>query len=167
MKSSTLSEQIAIAVPLNRAPYYLERFFTERRSADGNETTLRLAVPGLPPGLALEHNVLATFVREGRWNSWDDSAEVSWQPEGGGPFPTFHGKFTIKAGDDYSSAWLEIVGSYIPPGGAAGRAFDATVGHSIARGTAQRLLGQLKAAIEQYHVDEERAKTSSSREEAT
>ena len=162
MKPSTLSERIAIAVPLNRAPYYLERFFTERRTAEGNQTTLQLTVPGLPRGMTLEHNVLATFAREGRWNGWNDSAEVSWHPEDGGPFPTFLGKLKILADEDYHSAWLAIDGGYIPPGGAAGRLFDATIGHAIARSTAQQLLRQLKTAVEQYHVDEESAKASAS-----
>jgi hypothetical protein len=162
MKPSTLSERIIIAVPLNRAPYYLERFFNERRTAAGNQATLELTVPGLPPGMTLEHNVLATFVREGTWNGWNDSAEVSWQPEGGGPFPTFHGELKILADEDYNSAWLAIDGSYVPPGGAAGRVFDATVGHSIASATAQQLLRELKTAVERYHIDEERAKQPAS-----
>jgi hypothetical protein len=161
MKPSTLSERIIIAVPLNRAPYFLEKFFADRRPASGNQTTLQLTVPGLPRGVTLEHNVLATFAREGSWSGWNDSADVSWQPEGGGPFPTFHGKLRIVADEDYESAWLAIEGSYVPPGGVAGQVFDATVGHSIAKGTAQELLRELKTAVEQYHVDEERAKPAS------
>jgi hypothetical protein len=160
MNPSTLSERIEIAVPLNRAPYYLERFFTERGATDGNQTTLQLSVPGLPPGVTLERNVLATFARQGRWNGWNDTAKVSWEPEGGGPFPTFGGELKILAADDYNSALLAIDGTYVPPGGTAGRVFDAAVGHTIASGTARQLLGQLKTAIEQYHVDEEREKAS-------
>jgi hypothetical protein len=160
MKPTSLAEQIPIDVPLNRAPFFLERFFTERRTPEGNETTLHLTVPGLPRGVTLEHDVLATFVREGRWKSWNDAAELSWHADGGGPFPTFHGELKILADEDYNSAILAIKGSYTPPGGAAGRVFDATLGRKIAHGTAQQLLRELKSAVEEYHVDEERTRAS-------
>ena len=156
-KSRTLAERISIAIPLDRVPHYLERFFADPRNADAREATLRLTVPGPPRGAAREHTVLATLVRagSGRWNGWNDSAEVSWHPESGGPYPIFLGELKILADEDCESAWLVVDGGYIP-GGAAGRAFD-TADHAVVQGTARQLLSQLKTAVERYHGDEELA----------
>lgn len=155
-KSTTLAERIAIAVPLDRVPHYLERFFTDRRDANAPEATIRLTVPALPRGAAHGRIVLVTLVRagSGRWNGWNDSAEVSWHAESGDPYPIFLGELKILADEGCESALLAADGGYLP--GATGRTFD-TASHAMAQNTARQLLSQLKTAVERYHIDEESA----------
>ncbi|MHB8432314.1 MAG: hypothetical protein ACYC8W_10085 [Candidatus Tyrphobacter sp.] len=159
-KSTTLAERIVIAVPLEHAPHYLERFFSDQRDADARETTLRLTVPGPPHGAARGHAVFAAVARagSGRWNGWNNPAEVSWYAECGGPHPIFPGGLKILADEGCQSAWLVVDDGCIP-GGSAGRAFD-TAGYVIALGTARQFLSQLKTAVERYHGDEQFAQAS-------
>ncbi len=72
--------------------------------------------------------------------------DVSWTPKDGGPFPNFSG--TLSVAED-SAGWsrLEIDGSYRPPFGIAGAAFDAAVGQRIAQGTASELLAEIKRLL--------------------
>lgn len=72
--------------------------------------------------------------------------DISWHPVSG-PYPSFQGKLFAWRGDN-SSCRLEIEGSYKPPGGVAGAAFDAVLGHRIAAETIQDLLTRFKAAFE-------------------
>jgi hypothetical protein len=72
--------------------------------------------------------------------------DVSWAPKDGGPYPTFTG--TLSVAED-AAGWsrLEIDGTYSPPFGIAGAAFDAAVGHRIAQGTVTELLAELKRIL--------------------
>jgi hypothetical protein len=72
--------------------------------------------------------------------------DVSWAPKDGGPYPTFAG--TLSVAED-AAGWsrLEIDGTYSPPFGIAGAAFDAAVGHRIAQGTITELLAELKRIL--------------------
>ena len=72
--------------------------------------------------------------------------DVSWAPKDGGPYPSFAG--TLSVAED-SAGWsrIEIDGTYSPPFGIAGAAFDAAVGHRIAQGTITELLAELKRIL--------------------
>ena len=75
--------------------------------------------------------------------------EISWHPVSG-PYPTFRGKLYAVRGDNRSCR-LEIDGSYEPPGGIAGAAFDAILGHRIAAESIHDLLARFKNAFEELH----------------
>jgi hypothetical protein len=72
--------------------------------------------------------------------------DVSWTPKDGGPYPSFSGTLSV-AQDAAGWSRIEIDGSYRPPFGVAGAAFDAAVGHRIAQGTASELLAEIKRLL--------------------
>jgi hypothetical protein len=85
---------------------------------------------------------------------------VTWAPEVAGPYPTFTGDLAIESGDDYQSFYLVLTGSYEPPLGALGAAFDAVVGHRIAESTARNLLATIADSIEADFTSVELAKAA-------
>ena len=72
--------------------------------------------------------------------------DVSWTPKDGGPYPRFDGTLSV-AEDGAGWSRIEIDGSYRPPFGIAGAAFDAAVGQRIAQATASELLAELKRLL--------------------
>lgn len=157
MAESILRERIFVTVPLTRAAGLLERFLSERVPPETHAARLELSVPDLP--IDLERAVSATFERVGPAWGWNDTVRVSWRPEGGGPFPDFDGTLKVVPDEGYSTCWLALDGTYVPPGGIAGKVFDAAVGARIAHATARRLLDQIKIEIEATFEREEREKT--------
>lgn len=89
---------------------------------------------------------------------FDEPWDISWEPEVGGIYPRFHGSLSIRASDTYESARLELRGSYEPPLGAIGKAFDSVLGKRIAELTGERFLDEIASAIEERHRAEEAAK---------
>jgi hypothetical protein len=154
---SILRERIYVDVPLNRAVGLLESFFAGRVPAGEKAARLELSVPDLP--LELQRDVAATFERVGPASGWNDTVHVKWRPAGGGPFPDFDGTLKIVADEDYNACWLALDGTYVPPGGIAGRLFDVAVGTRIAHATGRRLLEQIKAEVEATFAREEREKS--------
>ena len=72
--------------------------------------------------------------------------DVSWAPRDGGPYPTFHGTLSV-AQDATGWSRVEIDGTYQPPFGIAGAAFDAVLGHRIAQQTALELLAEMRRLL--------------------
>jgi hypothetical protein len=72
--------------------------------------------------------------------------DVSWAPKDGGPYPTFAGTISV-AEDAVGWSRIEIDGTYRPPFGIAGAAFDAAVGHRLAERTASELLAEIKRLL--------------------
>lgn len=72
---------------------------------------------------------------------------ITWRDREGGPFPVFRGTLCAEDEDRYLCR-LDLDGGYDPPGGLAGVAFDAVIGHNIAREVARELLATFKAAFE-------------------
>lgn len=74
-----------------------------------------------------------------------DALLLAWRPYS--PlFPDFHGALTVRP--QGRGAWLRIQGSYEPPLGVAGRAFDSLVGRRIAYLTLTRLLREIAHSAE-------------------
>jgi hypothetical protein len=63
-------------------------------------------------------------------------------------FPQFHGTLRLRI-DTVESTLLTLEGSYRPPFGPAGLAFDRLLGRRIARSTMRELLERLALAMEQ------------------
>ncbi len=74
-----------------------------------------------------------------------DALLLAWRPPS--PlFPDFHGAFTVRPKG--RGAWLRVQGSYEPPFGALGRAFDSLFGRRIARRTLEHLLRDISESAE-------------------
>jgi hypothetical protein len=85
---------------------------------------------------------------------------IRWEAEGGGTYPEFDGELIVQADQDYNGFWLILTGAYVPPGGLAGRAFDATVGRRIASSTVRDLLREIRVDIEARFRAQEQSKAS-------
>ena len=72
--------------------------------------------------------------------------DLSWAPRDGGPYPTFNGTLSV-AQDAIGWSRVEIDGTYQPPFGIAGAAFDAVLGHRIAQQTALELLAEMRRLL--------------------
>lgn len=75
-----------------------------------------------------------------------DALLLSWKPPVARIFPGFAGVLTARP--QGRGAWIRIRGSYEPPLGAAGRAFDWAIGRFIARLTLKRFLRDIAASAE-------------------
>lgn len=82
--------------------------------------------------------------------------DVSWKAKEGGPYPVFHGTLSVA---DEGAGWsrIDLDGTYKPPFGLAGAAFDAAVGHRIAQATASELLAYFKRVLTRPQTSRERA----------
>ncbi len=145
-----------------RCPYHLaQRFLADSvgpRAQPGVATRLELTVPGL--GVELTKSVVARFSPSTDPMHFDQPWKLHWDPKSG-PYPEFDGELTVRADETYQSSLLELRGSYRPPGGALGAAFDWAAGSRIATATAQELLKRIGNEIESRYNRDEEAKLSS------
>jgi uncharacterized membrane protein len=88
---------------------------------------------------------------------FDQPWRIRWKPQGG-PYPEFEGELVVRADETWETSRLELRGSYRPPGGIAGAAFDLVVGGRIASSTAQALLRRLGDEMETRYRHDEQAK---------
>jgi hypothetical protein len=159
---STLSERTLVHCSVNQAAGHLSRYFRARGNSDGDVARLSLRaevpMPGSAETLHLERTAIATLVPRHAPGDMLPHYAVTWAPEHAGPYPTFTGDLAIESGDDYHSFYLVLNGSYEPPLGAVGAAFDAVVGRRIAQLTARNLLAMIADSIEADFGAHERAK---------
>ncbi|MDQ6929586.1 MAG: hypothetical protein M3126_02820 [Candidatus Eremiobacteraeota bacterium] len=79
-----------------------------------------------------------------------DALTLEWRPDW--PlFPRFSGFVTVRP--QSLGSLLELQGSYEPPAGRLGQAFDALIGERLAYGTMDHLLGRLCRYVERRHRD--------------
>ncbi|HTJ25596.1 MAG TPA: hypothetical protein VMA36_05455 [Candidatus Limnocylindria bacterium] len=145
-----------VACPAAQAPCYLERFFAEH--AEGDVAVLALRAPiGMPgfPEVTLARDCIVKIARHDRRAAMIAAYDVQWESAGGGPFPRLRGTLSLPNDEDYDSCFLALDGTYEPPLGAAGAAFDAVVGHAVAQTTANDLLERIAEYLEHsYHITE-------------
>jgi len=148
-----MSVEIPVNAPADFTMAFLHDHFVERAAAEGNAAAtldLALRAPGLG-GLTLEKAVDAD-VRYVAGRGAPTTLAIAWRPRNSGAFPRFRGTLTATA-DGAERCRLSLAGSYVPPGGIAGRAFNALVGQRIARATLDDLLrGLAKAAEADYRL---------------
>lgn len=106
----------------------------------------------------LERDAVVTLVPAHRPQDMTPRFTVHWEPAEPGPYPVFDGVLTVEAGDDYDVFRLALEGTYQPPLGLAGKAFDAVFGNRIAEQTARELLAEIAGVVEARVRDEEAAK---------
>jgi hypothetical protein len=143
-------------------PYHLaQRYLADSvgaRAASGAEGPLELTVSG--PGIELTKSVVAAFAPATDPMHFDQPWGIRWKPKAG-PYPEFDGELTVRADETYESALLELRGSYRPPGGALGAAFDWAAGSRIATATARALLSRIGNEMESHYRRDEEAKQRS------
>ena len=140
-----------------RCPYHLaQRYLADSLSERAASGASGVATIGFPvAGGEVTKSVIVTFGAGVDPMHFDQPWKVHWTPDGGGPFPDFDGELTVRAGEDYTESIVELAGTYRPPGGLAGAAFDKIAGSRIAALTAQRLLEEVGRSMEdRYHRDE-------------
>jgi hypothetical protein len=149
-----IKAELYVDCPPAQAHRHLDAFFS-----DHPKMTFRLpVVPGAEAMFALERQVTISVERQKRRPEDFDRLNVTWGPAGGGPFPVFEGTIEVEADDDYNSFRLVLSGSYVPPLGIAGKAFDFVVGRRIAIATARDLLAKMRTQIERSFHELEAAK---------
>jgi hypothetical protein len=142
---SVLREELYVKCPVNQARLHLDTFFRERPTL---ALRVPLAIPGLKSGSLMQKDVTVSIERlHAPFESFEDFS-VTWEAVGGGPFPRFTGRLTVKGDEDYDSFRLVLEGTYDPPLGAAGEAFDVLVGHWIAIATSRDLLERVREVVE-------------------
>src|SRR5579863_895267 len=142
-----------------RCPYHLAQGYLAdsvgARAASGEQRTLTLTAT--VPGMELSKAVMVSFGSAVDPMHFDQPWRIHWKPQGG-PYPEFEGELTVRADETWETSRLELRGSYRPPGGIAGAAFDLVVGGRIASATAQALLRRLGDDMETHYRHDEDAK---------
>ena len=161
---TNLLERILVDVPLPQGGSRVVAYVREQESRHNGALQfplcLSLPIPGLAKPLTIQKDVLVTFYAAPDLNDMKPHYRVAWEPRDGGPFPNFEGTFTIEGAEDYDRFWLVLSGSYEPPIGLVGGAFDALAGRFIARATARDLLGRIRDSVETAYELDEAAKVS-------
>jgi hypothetical protein len=154
---SELLERRVVRCPYHLAQRYLAQSIGSRAASQApGPLTLTLSLPGAE----LVKEVVVAYGAAVDPMHFDEPWRIHWKPQAG-PYPEFDGELTVRADETYESALLELKGSYRPPGGALGAAFDWAVGGRIAAATAQALLDRLGQEMETRYASDERAKESS------
>lgn len=153
---SELHERRFLNCPYNRA-----RELLFEAVADAVETgTGRMVRLTLPiPGGQIVKDVAVEIKRGTDPAGFDQPWALHWDPIDG-MYPGFDGTLTVEADETYRTSQLVLQGSYTPPGGAAGEAFDAAIGSHIAATTAKEVLRKVGDDLEQRYQSEEQAKTA-------
>jgi hypothetical protein len=161
---SHISERTTVQCGVNQAARHLARYFAVRGNSDGDIARVHLRaevpIPGVRGGVKLERTAIATLVPNHTAGAMMPQYAVTWVPEKAGPYPRFAGTLSVASSEDYDSFDLVLEGSYEPPLGAVGAAFDAVVGHRIAESTARNLLATIADSIEADFHEIESAKTT-------
>lgn len=150
MTTARVRDRVSVACPIAEADSRLDAFFAGNRGHDGiTHLALRVPLGGIvaSSGLALDHEVAVTARRTRDDQNLNDLIRIGWKPEGGGPYPSFEGTLVTWAEDDASRTFVELDGTYAPPLGAGGEAFNAAIGRAIAQSTAHALLRDIARAI--------------------
>ena len=149
---TTLRERLYTSCPFGKAPAFLNYYLDQLARNSGTEgAVIRLEVPlstfGVPSNVNVGRDVIAQFAQpDGTYGR--QRTAVTWKPEDGGPFPTFNGFLSVEQDERYGSSSLLLEGTYEPPFGVAGKAFDAVLGRRIATATAHELLHALRQELE-------------------
>jgi len=149
-----LLERRIVACPYHLAQRYLaDSVGPAAASGQPGALALTLAVPGGE----LVKEVMVTYAVAVDPMAFDRPWHIHWAPKAG-PYPQFEGELTVRADETYASSQLELRGTYQPPGGALGAAFDLAVGGKIAAATAAALLERIGGEMEARYARDERAK---------
>lgn len=139
---SQVSERELVRAPLAWAERLLVAFITANPAPSGEGAHVILHAADIT------EPAIITLTPARRPEDMTPRYAVHWMAEDGGIFPVFDGFLSVGADEDYNSYWLVIDGAYEPPGGLAGKMFDAVLGHRIAVTTTRNLLVALRETAE-------------------
>jgi hypothetical protein len=159
---TNINESLRVECPYVRAKDYLMNAVSDASQA-GLPGTLELTATLPATKAEFSKRVRVTYAAAIDPMHFDQPWHVHWEPEPGGIYPSFDGQLVVRADDSYRFGILELQGTYTPPLGAAGKLFDAALGHTIAAATAQRLLQNIAADMVDRCKAEEAAKQHASR----
>ncbi len=151
-----IAEHRRVDVPLLQAAGYLRKYIHEIFTKHNGLLTLSAASPMRrnESRVELQEDVVVDFAKMVHLKLLTGQTGVVWRPvHGGGMLPSFTGQLTITDAESPESCRLSLEGSYTPPLGPIGAAFDLLLGHAIARATAQRLLQSIAQDMEIMHRD--------------
>lgn len=140
-----------VACPVGQVPAFLERFFAGHAGENG-DSVLTLRAPINVAGLREVELARVSVVHVApahRPGEMIARYAVSWEAAKSGPFPRFTGTLCVPNDEDYDSCFLRLEGTYEPPLGALGQAFDTAIGHAIAQRTGEDLLARIAAYLEE------------------
>src|SRR5579884_307780 len=164
---TALNVQRPVACSAPQAPQHLQAWFDEHARGEDLIVTLRAPVGFAGwPKLELSRECSVHIVPAHTPGAMTPQYRVTWKSATGGPFPEFTGVLTIRNADDYTSCILALDGTYRPPLGATGIAFDRTIGHTIAVSCGRDLLERIGASMEEaynrveQHKSEKRASSA-------
>ncbi len=142
-----LTRSVTVKAPASFARAFMNTYFLDRGAQPSSaDLALRFPLPAfIVEGLTVEKRVrvkvaYAAYAGDGR------PMMLSWEPLGNRALPSFSGTLMATPQTEMTCS-LEIAGSYAPPGGIAGIAFDQIVGVRIARATVDALLEEFEHKI--------------------
>jgi hypothetical protein len=146
---TAITESLTVAVPFAQVPDLTRRYLAgfPSNEHEGVHFTLRAWIGGI----VAEHDILMKVAAEPDRPALE-VVDIRWQSQDGGPYPVFSGTLSARP-IDAGSCTLELAGSYKPPGGPAGAAFDAVLGRSIASEGARDVLTRFKSGFEALHAE--------------
>ncbi len=141
-----LTRSATVKAPSTFALAYMSTYFMDRGAQSGGaDLALRFPLPRFPvSGLTIEKRVKVHLKYHG---GSGQPLRLAWEPLDSSPVPGFEGTLET-APETETTCRLTIAGTYAPPGGIAGVAFDQLVGVHIAGATIDALLDRFTAAIE-------------------
>ncbi|MFY9781807.1 MAG: hypothetical protein WAJ85_15010 [Candidatus Baltobacteraceae bacterium] len=151
---SEIHEYVTLRCPFERVPALLEEYLNEHGARDGGAATLTMHVQ--VGDLALERDVLATMAPKPGYPGYE-LLQIEWKPKDGGLYPAFNALVSV-ADEGSGFSRIDLDGSYEPPLGPLGVAFDAALGHRFAHQTVVDLLAHLKKTCETRYASESATK---------
>jgi hypothetical protein len=136
----------------------MEVFMKDNGSANGSllHTPFGFCLTAHPSDatLGIQHEVTLSLVISSRISTLEARWNVEWKSSDGGPYPEFAGNLVLE-NDDYKTFWLVLEGTYEPPFGIVGSAFDLLIGNRIASQSARELLARIASSMEAgFQTDE-------------
>lgn len=141
---TAIHEYVSLRCPFDRVPAYLFDYLAQYGARDGKPAELPVRVD--LGELVVEAEVLATLRPAPSYPGYE-LMRLEWTPKEGGPYPSFEGLMSI-ADEGGGFSRIDLDGTYSPPLGPLGVAFDAALGHRFAHETIVDLLARFKTHCE-------------------
>jgi hypothetical protein len=122
---------------------------------------LSVAAPGTPRRLELRSHIPSTPIEFAKCVLIECELQdgpswiVRWTPEPGGIYPVFDGRLSVGEDLEDRRTVLHLHGTYQPPLGTAGAAFDKALGHRLSYETATEFLMDLAAEMRARYAYEQ------------
>jgi hypothetical protein len=139
-----IREEIAVACPVMDAFEFVRAYFYERSGFAPSRALVTLRAP--VGEMTIDRDVFVSLQTQAGKAAGRGFA-ITWEPKGGGPFPSLAGALELRMADG-TSCVMSLTGAYDPPLSVPGKAFDAAVGRRIASASAMTFLTMLGDAIE-------------------